>query len=180
MLKKILILPGWMNYLRMINVKEYSEIWKGKIDKNKPVDCVVGLSLGALVTLRDMNPNWKKIVLVGPPLPRRNILIWFFQWLKYVMFEGMSLKNQVFTKNPFRFIPELFNCVKLLSADFNKILDMLPADKIIVIRGKNDNFFCDNKAAQFLRSKNIRVIEVENAGHNWHEKFNEEINKIIK
>jgi hypothetical protein len=178
MLKKILVLPGWMNYLRMINTEEYFEIWKGRTDKNKEADYMVGFSLGALVTLRDSNPNWKKIILVAPPLPKRNVFIWFIKWIKYISNEGLSLKNQVFTKNPFRFIIELCRCIKLFGIDFSEILDNTSKDKIIVIRGKNDNFFCDDKAVAFLRSKNIRVIEIEGVGHNWDEKFNIEIDKI--
>ena len=177
--KKILVLPGWMNYLRMINVEEYSEIWHGKTNKNKEVDYVVGFSLGALVTLRDLNPNWKKIILVAPPLPKRNIFAWFINWIKYISAEGLSLKNQVFTKNPFKFIVELCRCIKLFGIDFSKILDNISRDRIVVMRGKNDNFFCDDKTVEFLRSKNIGVIEIAGVGHNWDEKFNIKIDKII-
>ncbi len=179
MLNKILVLPGWMNYLRMINVKEYSEVWHGKTYGNREIDYAVGFSLGALVILRDLNSNWKKIILVAPPLPKRNLLTWLINWIKYISIEGMSLRNQVFTKNPFKFIAELYRCIKLFRIDFSEILDNISKDKIIVMRGKNDNFFCDDKAVKFLHSKNIQVIEIEGVGHNWDEKFNMEIDKII-
>lgn len=168
-----------MNYIKLANQNSYTELWKGKTDKGKEADFVVGLSLGALIVLQDLNPNWKKIILVSPPIPRRSIFVWFFNWTKYITTEGLSLKNQVFNKNPLKFIVELFRCIKLLSIDFSKILDNIPTDKIIVVRGKKDNFFCDDEAVEFLRSKNIQVIEIEGVGHNWDEKFNIEIDKII-
>lgn len=168
-----------MNYIKLDNRISYAGVWKGKLDKDKEVDCIVGLSLGALVVLRDLNPNWKKIILVGSPLPRRSIFIWFFNWTKYITNEGLSLKNQVFNKNPFKFIVELARCIKILGIDFSKVLDGIPKDKIVMVRGKNDKFFCDDKAVEFMRSKNIQVIEIEGVGHNWNEKFNMEIDKII-
>lgn len=177
--KKILVLPGWMNYIKLANQNSYAGVWKGKINKNTEADYIIGLSLGALVVLRDLNPNWKKIILVGPLLPKRSLPIWFYNWIKYILAEGLSLKNQVFNKNPLKFVVELFRCVRFLRIDFSKILDNIPSDKIVMVRGKNDEFFCDNKAVEFMRSRNIQVIEIEGVGHNWDEKFNIEIDKII-
>jgi hypothetical protein len=42
-----------------------------------------------------------------------------------------------------------------------------------------DKYFCDKKIAQEVRLKNIRLIEISGVGHNWDEKFNIEIDKIV-
>ena len=120
--------------------------------------------LGALVALRNIERIKGKIILVNPPLPRRNFFIWFVQYVKYLTHEGLFLERQKFTINPVKFIIELVHCSKLLDIDFSNVLDLYK-DKITVIRGKNDRFFCDNKAVDFLRLKNIKLVEF-NGGHN--------------
>jgi hypothetical protein len=140
----------------------------------------VGLSLGALVVLKNIKQIKGKIILVNPPLPRRNIFRWFVQWFNYVTHEGLFLERQKFTKNPIRYSREVFRCVQLLRMDFSNIFDdQSLKDALVVIRGKNDNYFCDEGAVNFLRSKGIMVIEVE-SGHNWNEEIEREINLLIR
>lgn len=163
---KITLIPGWL----MKSIKLYDDslnIRVGKLDKEAiSADYVVGLSLGALAILKNIRRIKGRVILINPLLPKRSFSKWFINWKKYLAEEGLFFERQKFTKNPLKFIWETISCVKLLSIDFSKILDGVSKDRLTVIRGKNDNFFCDDKAVNFLNSKNVRVIEAD-GGHNW-------------
>ena len=142
------------------------KIGKTNIEDNDV--CLIGLSLGALVALRDWNHS-NKLILINPPLPNRSVFVWFIRWCKYILVEGLFLERQKFTKNPFKYTLEVARCIKLLQVNFFEKLENISKENVVVIRGKKDNFFCDNDAVQFLRSKGFQVIEVEGCGHNWCE-----------
>jgi len=147
----------------------------GKLDREAmSANYVAGLSLGGLVALREIKNIKGKIILINPPVPKRNIIRWFVQWVKFITSEGLLLEVQKFTINPALYIFGLIDCIKLFNIDFSKALDNVSTDKVTVIRGRNDMFFCDELAVDFLRSKNIKFIEVE-GGHNW----NVEIEKTL-
>ena len=169
-MKNILLIPGWgMRKVELYNNDNLFEIRRGKLDKNSfSADYVIGLSLGALVALQNARNIRGKIILINPPIPKRSVVVWFFHWLDYLINEGLFLERQKFIKNPIRWGLEIINCLKLLSTDFSKVFDNFPKEKFTVIRGKNDRFFCDEKAVKFLIDKNINFIEVE-GGHNWSE-----------
>ena len=139
---------------------------------------VIGVSLGALIALRDIENIKGKIILINPPVPKRSIMIWFVQWVKFVVSDGLFLERQKFTVNPIRYISGIIDYIKLLSVDFSKTLDNISQDKITVIRGKNDTFFCDEFSVSFLHSKNIKVIEVE-SGHNWNEEIEKTLDNLL-
>lgn len=180
-MKNVLLLPEWMTSLKLYidNGSDFN-ICLGKLDREAfSAEYVVGLSLGALVVLRDIKNIKGKIILINPPVPKRNIARWFVQWVKFIKNEGLFLEGQKFTINPIRYISGLIDCIKLFNIDFSKTLDNISKDKLTVIRGKNDIFFCDEFSVGFLRSKNIKVIEVE-GGHNWNEGIEETLNNLLQ
>lgn len=167
-MSKILLLPGWMTALKLYKDNSDFDVEIGNLDENAiHADYVTGLSLGALVVLNNIDRIKGKVILINPALPKRNILTWFIHWVKFITTDGLFFERQKFTKNPLKFITTLFNCIKLLNTDFSKQLDAIK-DRLIIIRGKNDKYFCDEKAAEFINSKGIKLIEVE-GGHNWSE-----------
>lgn len=181
MLKKIFI-PGWMNTAE--NCVDYAglEIWKKKTNIEDKIDSeyVIGYSLGADFVLINWEKNRNtKLIVVNPLLPRRSLFSWFWRWIKFLLAEGSRMNKKRFSTllHP---VNALRLCYFLLTQDISKILDEIPKESIIIIRGKEDSMFCDEEAAKLIRSKNIRLVEVEGAGHNWDEKFNDEIKKIIK
>lgn len=152
----------------------------GKLnEKSLSANYVIGLSLGALVALRCIENIKGNIILINPLVPKRNIVVWFVRWVKFIIYEGLFLERQKFTINPMRYISELVNCVELLNIDFSKTLSNVSKDKVTVIRGKNDKFFCDDLAVNFLRSKNIKIVEV-NGGHNWSEEIEKTLNNLLQ
>jgi hypothetical protein len=164
--KKILLLPGWMTSIDLFESQNDLNVRIGKLnEEDLSADYIIGVSLGALVTLKNLDQIKGKVVLVNPPLPKRSILTWFVKWVNYTIHEGLFLERQHFTKNPIRLGLEMVNCIKLLGADFSEALANFPHERLTVIRGKDDRFFCDDKAVLFLRSLNIKLVEY-GGGHN--------------
>ena len=167
-MRKVLLIPGWMTTLKLYKDNGDFDIEIGNLDENAVhADYVIGLSLGALVVLQNISRIDGKIILINPALSKRNILIWFVHWVKYIIIDGLFFERQKFTKNPIKIIATLLSCVKLLNMDFSKQLDTIK-DRLTIIRGKNDKYFCDNKAVEFINQKGIKLIEVE-GDHNWSE-----------
>jgi hypothetical protein len=168
-MKRILVLPGWMTELQFYNPANNFQLQFGKIDL--PIeddDVVIGISLGALVVLRESSRIPGKIILINPPLPRRNIFVWLYRLMQMMAHETPFNGRQKFTHNPFRFLIEIVRCVALLSANFDATLTALPKERLTVIRGKQDRFFADELTVRYLRVKGVTVIETE-SGHNWSE-----------
>jgi len=178
-MKKVLVLPGWMTGVKLYknNIEDFY-VCLGKLDeKSLSADYIVGNSLGALVVLQDISKTKGKVILVNPPLPKRNFFVWLARWLKYVKNDGLFLERQKFTINPIKFILELIHCIRLLNIDFSKTLDNISENKITVVRAKNDIYFCDEEAVKFLHSKNIRIVEFD-SGHNLSQEMEDTINSL--
>jgi predicted alpha/beta hydrolase family esterase len=160
--------PGW-------------EIWKKKIDPAQKIDAeyIIGHSLGANFALINWERNKNtKLILTGPLVPKRNIFSWLFSWIGFLFSEGTSISRKRLATFP-HFISGMAQCFLLLSKDSMKIIDVVPKDSLVIIRGKNDKYFFCEDTANSLREKGVRIIEVEDAGHGWNEKFNGIINEII-
>ncbi|MFA5962074.1 MAG: alpha/beta hydrolase [Parcubacteria group bacterium] len=173
---KILLLPGWMTGLKLYHESENLSVQIGTFDASNNSNHIIGLSLGALSALRDWDGKGK-LILVSPPLPRKNIFRWFLNWVKFISTEGLFFERQKYSLNPFCYILEIVRCVKLLQLDFSQKLESIPKENLIMIRGKNDHFICSDEAVQFMRAKGFSVIEVENCGHNWCEELEREVIK---
>ncbi len=172
-MKKVLLLPGWVTSIKLFQVYKDFYIRFGKLNETDlNADYLIGVSLGAMIALRDVDKIKGRIILINPPLPKKNFFIWFVRWLKYLKAEGLFWKRQKFTTDPIKYILELVKCINLLSIDFSITLDNLVKDKIVVIRGKQDKFFCDDEAVEFLHSKNIKIVEFD-GGHNLSLKMEE-------
>ncbi|MFA6136051.1 MAG: hypothetical protein WC705_01715 [Candidatus Paceibacterota bacterium] len=178
-MKKVLLLPGWMRTLRLYKAHNDFDVRIGKLDDESVLaDYVIGLSLGSLAVLQQVESIKGKIILINPPLPKKSILIWFVNWLKFIVTEGLFFERQKFTRNPIKFISALIVCVKLLNVDFSKTLDSIKG-RLLIIRGRNDRFFCNDKTIKFLSAREIRIIEI-NGGHNWCEEIEKTINDLTK
>ncbi len=178
-MKKILLLPGWMTWIKLYKQYDNFYVRFGKLNNEDfNANYVIGVSLGAMIALRDSKKIEGKIILINPPVPKKNFFIWFLRWTQYLRKEGLFWERQRFTTNPIKYTAELFRCIKLLSFDFSNTLDNISKEKIVVIRGKYDTFFCDDEAVKYLRAKNIKVVEYE-GGHNLSEKMEDTMDSLI-
>lgn len=181
MLKKIFV-PGWMDTADNHVDFPGLEIWKRKIDPGQKIEAeyVIGHSLGANFALINWEKNKNtKLILIGPLVPKRNIFSWLLRWIKFLFTEGTHLNRKRLTT-----FPHIINGIKLslslLSEDIMDIFDKIPRENVIIIRSKEDKHFFNKKIADALKAKSIKIIEVEEVGHGWNDKFNEVIKNLTK
>lgn len=138
-------------------------------------DYVVGVSLGSLAILESASYLKGKIVLINPPILHRSLTLWLSRWSVYI-FGGLFVERQIFILNPYAWVHALRRAYVLLTTDFSSTIDALPKDRVVVIRSKQDTFFCDKTAVAYLRSHGVHVIEIE-GGHNWNIYTEDEMNR---
>ena len=182
--KKTILIPGWMNEKGMYNSKnsayEVWDVWGSRIDPKDKINAhyLIGHSLGCNWALF----NWKedkniKLILVNPLLPKRKIGEWFSRWIEFHKKEKPPEgKKTVRGMKNFWFGIKM--CWKLLRYNFDEIIKNIPKEDVVIIHGEKDVFYCDDKFKEYIKTKKIKMIEVTGVGHDWHEKFDEEIKKI--
>jgi len=184
-MKKIALIPGWMNksgmYCGKEKLYEVLEVWEKMISPQNKIqtDWIIGHSLGCNYILFSWRKNKKlKLILVNPLLPKRNLAIWFSKWIKFKFEESKPRNKQVISGIKEKCFGIKW-CWRLLRKDFDKILNEIPKDRIKIICGEKDFFYCDEKFRKYVQSKGIEILEIKNVGHDWNKKFDKEIEKII-
>lgn len=176
--KKIVLLPGTgqsvNNYEDYIGV----EIWMtmGLEDELRDAEYIIGHSLGASFALAyNKNPNCK-FILINPLVHKKSLSILILRWIKFMFSEGFEMKKAV----PLKYWPHTFRqALGLVRIDVLSAIRKFPKDNIFIIRGKKDNFFCDNKAVEILRGDGFKFIEVD-AGHDWNGNIAEAVKKMMQ
>jgi hypothetical protein len=180
MQKKIIFIPGWMKSVRYYGDFQGADIWCSRFDINKiaDVDYILAHSAGCNYILANWkNNNKTKFIFINPLLPKRNFLNWMRRWTKYAFSGAMTYDKQV----SFIYFPYAWLKFLLISfLDPVKSIKNIGRDKVIVLRGSGDNYFCDNQALEVLKNEKINYYEVENSRHEWDEKFRAKIKEIIE
>ena len=178
--KKIILVPGWMHSVAFYKKYEGLDIWLDKGDWGKNEDCewVVGHCAGAVIALNKYRNKNVKFILVNPMLPQRSFWQWVKRWLSYLFMSKEVLLND---KKMIRmnYVRGILKFIETAKVDAGAIIRKIPKENIYVVRGKKDKYFCDDEAAEIIKSLGIKLIEIENAAHSWNEKFDQEIEKII-
>src|SRR3989339_1463535 len=169
---KITLFPGGFQ-----KVKNYGypglDIWTGDDfpDDLKYPDFFIGHSAGASFVLRYAAKRTSQYIFVNPLVKRKGIFFLFSRWIKYAFQEGLPTEKFI----PLKYWPgALIKVINLSRIDFLSAAKDIPKENITVIRGKNDNFFCDEEAARIIQENGIRLIEVA-AGHDWNENIEEAV-----
>lgn len=179
--KRLIFVPGWMDKAELHGYGNGLDIWMQEADSAEKINAefILGHSLGAAFALLVWQANQGvKVILVNPLIPKRSVFFWFLRWINFLIFEGIQMpfgRIAVFT----HFFSGTKKCLKLLDLDPLEILDQIPRNKLVVIRGKEDHYFCDRAVAKMIRSKNIRLVEVEKTGHGWNGKIDEAVTEIL-
>jgi len=174
---KITLFPGGFQLVKNYGGYKGVDIWTGQefLDELKDSDYFIGHSGGASFAMRYASNQTSKFIFVNPLIKKRSLPNLFLRWLKFLIFEGIEKKKII----PAKYWPyALKKFLKLKRINFLDAIKQMPKENLIVIRGKQDNFFCDEKSAKIIKDNNIRIIEVE-AGHDWNENIAEAVNEII-
>lgn len=177
---KFVFIPGWMNVGKVYGYENSLDIWTENIDPENKIEAeyVVGHSAGALFALLSWNANKNtKLILVGPMIPKRSTLSWLIRWGKFVLTEGTHMPLARIKLFP-HFISGTLYLLKLIKFDSFSILRNISKENVVIVRGKQDNYLCDNTVAAMLRENNIPVIEVDGLGHDWNEKASQLIKEL--
>lgn len=155
------------------------DIWKENIDPDikMEADYIIAHSLGAIFVLANWQNNGNTVlILVNPLLLKRSFFAWIYRWLRLFADEGCKIDKNV---SIFRIFYGLKKFYQLSKNDAMRVLKEMPRDRLVILRGCKDRFFCDNKTKKLIEKNNIKIIEVEEAGHHWHKKFDDIIEGII-
>lgn len=153
------------------------DIWiDEKIKKIPDAKVFIGHSLGANFILKSNINRNSKFIFINPLLKKRYFLFHFINWIRFLIFEGFSIKKAVPAKY---WLLTFKQVLKLLKVDVLKEMKKIPNGNITVIRGKYDNYFCDKESVEILESNRIKFIEVE-AGHDWNENIRNTVGNILQ
>jgi len=118
------------------------------------------------------------LILIMPLVPKRKIRKWFFRWLKFEIFERSKMSKKRSVCFPY-IIQGISNLIRLMKIDPISIINEIPEGNLVIIKGKSDNYFFDGESARIMREKKIRIIELDEVGHNWNKKIISEVEKLI-
>ncbi|HCP08269.1 MAG TPA: hypothetical protein DIT25_00490 [Candidatus Moranbacteria bacterium] len=180
MSEKIIFIPGWMKSVAFYGNYAGPDIWQSREKKQdvSVASCIIAHSAGCNYLLaQDEFARAGKIILINPLLPKRNSFVWMCRWLRYALSGAMTYDRM----NPLWNFPYAFyKFFKVNDVDPLEMIEKIGKDKITVVRGIQDHFFCDNYSVKMLQEKNINLVEVENLGHEWDEKYDDLVKKIIE
>jgi hypothetical protein len=173
----VCVVPGTIQYVRNYVGYDGLDIWIND-GRKIPTDtkCFIGHSLGASYVLNlNVDPE-KRFIFINPLVKKRNILNLFVRWIKFHVFEGIKSEKVVPVKH---WMHTLRQVLFLLKVDVLGEMQKIPRENVVVIRGRQDRFFCDNEDVEILKKNNFKIIEVD-AGHDWNENVARVVEDLIK
>jgi hypothetical protein len=176
---KILLFPGAFQFVANYRNYDGVDIWlkSTSLKKFPSADYYIGHSAGSAFILRNcILPANSKFILVNPLIRKRGVFSAGLSWIKYFLSEGIDQKKIVPAANWFH---GLRLVKQLLDVDFSVVIGKIPKENIVIIRGKNDHWICDEESAKILKDKEIHCIEVD-AGHDWSENIAVAVENLLK
>ncbi|MDO8566368.1 MAG: hypothetical protein Q7S04_04275 [Candidatus Moranbacteria bacterium] len=176
--KNIVYIPGWMDRGKIHGFQNSRDVWAKERNTQLDIEAryIIGHSVGALIALdcwqRKKDPH---LILVGPLVPQRSLLVWLWRWMKFIFYEGIPLSSERL-KTFLYIVQGTVKLAKLLRSDPLAIIEQVPKENILIIRGKDDLFFCGEEVMRIFKEKGVPTIEVAGVGHNWRP----EIDTIIE
>ncbi|MCX6763724.1 MAG: hypothetical protein NTZ97_03285 [Candidatus Moranbacteria bacterium] len=178
--KKTIFIPGWMHTVRFYGDYEGLDIWTENINPQEKIEAeyIIAYSIGANFSLLNWEYNKNtKLILVNPLIGNRSFFDWSWRWFQYYLKEG-NIPDKNINRKKF-ILSGIKKAYRILKNDFEKIVKEIPNEKLIIIKGKKDNFYFDDKLCDSLKNNCQLFIEVENAQHNWNEFLKREVDKLI-
>ena len=178
--KKALIFPGGFQYAENYTGYKGIDIWlKSASTKIPIVDFYIGHSAGASFILSNYNSiRSGKFIFINPLIRKRNVILFLWAWIKFFIFEGRKKKHKLKTLVPMHdWLFGFRKVLELIRVDVLDIIQRIPKDNIVIVRGKDDYYFCDKKSVEIIQQNGIKFIEVD-AGHDWNEKIAETVKNL--
>ncbi len=175
---RVLIFPGAFQMVKNYGNYDGLDIWlkSCSIKEIPAARYYVGHSGGVnfILSHYDAIRNGK-FIFVNPLIKKRSLLVLFWEWIKFFFGEGIPLRKLVPINNwPYG----LRQILALLKVDVFDIIQKIPQKDLVVIRGKDDHYFCDERSAEIIRNNGIKLVEVD-AGHDWNENVARAVEGLI-
>ena len=154
-------------------------VWKENIDFSllTEYEYLVGHSMGAAVALKIWSSDKnKKLILVNPFIEQKSIWQTFISWCKFIYQEGISSERFLGLKYLLQNLKKLF---KFPEENYWEILKEIPRENIKILHGEKDLFLCNNGICLKFKELGLDVIDIPEAGHDWHKNFDDTVVKII-
>ena len=181
--ENIVFIPGWLDEGRFCGYENSLDIWTRKdlgVKASFKEKLVVAHSAGAVAALLNWEDNKEsKFIFFGPMFPKRSFFSWVYRWFMFIFNEGVprQMRSIDSLKNIFWGLKVLRQIAKV---DSLEILKKIPKEKVIIVRGAKDKYFCNEKVCEKIRKEGFNVFEIEDAGHNWTEEVNKFLNKYYQ
>jgi hypothetical protein len=167
-MKKILLFPGAFQLVENYGGYEGLDIWlKSSAQEKIPrADYYIGHSSGAHFILSHHEAvKGGKFIFVNPSIPQRGPLAVLLIWVRFLIGEGVKKKKIVPIHDWWYDVKMILGFLKI---DIWKVMQEIPKDDLVIVRGKRDHYFCDERSAEIVKKSGIQLIEVD-AGHDWDE-----------
>lgn len=175
---KTLLFPGAFQSVKSYVGYEGVDIWlkSATVEKNLSADCYIGHSAGSafIIAHYDSAKN-TKFIFINPLIRKMSAVGLGWAWIKYFFGEGIEWRRIVPMTN---WIHGIKLTRQLLAVDFLAAIQKIPRENLLVIRGKDDRWICDEKAAAILKENHIRCVEVI-AGHEWNKNIADAVASAI-
>jgi hypothetical protein len=176
--RKALVFPGAFQMVKNYGDFPGTDIWLQRKDAHaiNGVTHVIAHSLGAAEALRRYTSDKNiRFILVNPLLEKKNIFVFLWKWIKFILIEGIAREKIIPAKE---WLYALKKTISLLKTDVLEELKKVPYDHVIITRGNHDFFFCTKQSAHAARKEGFRVIEAD-AGHDWNDNISQIIQDLL-
>jgi len=177
------LFPGFSQDKVLYGNYSYINIWEEKYHKYNLSNAkyLIGHSMGSLPALM----NWREnkdatVILFNPLLPKRNYLNLLIRFkMMFLTSPGKIRAIKGSTSLKYLFVA-IKNAITFLKIDALEIIKEIPKDKLIIIRGEKDKYFCDKESVDVLMNSRISFIELKGIGHYWVPEVDDYIKQFIK
>ncbi|MBU1039248.1 hypothetical protein KKC17_03455 [Patescibacteria group bacterium] len=178
MANNIIFVPGTLTQGHLYGPWPAVDIWlkHNQATLTNPPDIVIAYSLGATwaVTNLKITPA-TKFILINPLLIKKPWPIILFNWFKYLNQEGFKESQFIKQEHWWSSLKLVF---KLIKIDLLPELIKIPKSNLLIIKGEDDSFFCDQTVKTLAERYNL-PLKLVKAGHNWNANIFEQVQAAI-
>ena len=175
--ENVLVIPGAFQLVKNYGGFDGIDIWiaggESKIVKRPAF--VVAHSIGANFALASEKLSGCKFILVNPLVKKRNFANLLARDIRYLFSKEISMSKIV---PPYSWWHAFKLAYRLSKIDVLAGIKKAPRANIVIIKGKNDVFFCDAASVDIMKKENLPFMETD-AGHDWNENIENLVKEIV-
>ncbi|MFZ2310137.1 MAG: hypothetical protein WAW11_01175 [Patescibacteria group bacterium] len=179
----VLLFPGWMQDSCLYGDYNCFNLWDKKyIEPSKTsVKYLLGHSMGSYPALL----SWQKnpdatVILFNPLINRIGPIKIIYKFIVMMFVSPGSIKAWKGSVKWKYLLIAIKNAILFRKIDILKIIKEIPRGKLIIIKGKDDKYFCDVAAVVTLCNSKIGFIELADTNHFWSPQVDNLVEQLIK